>query len=114
MVGRPLGSKYVVGDRIGRGGMGEVFLGADQAGNQYAVKTLREELATDAAVVSRFVQERSILVGVRDPHLVQVHDLVVEGETLAIVMDLVRGPDLRHALGSVGGVLPPAEVARLG
>lgn len=114
MVGRPLGKKYVVGDRIGRGGMGEVYLGADQAGTEYAVKMLRQELATDAAVVSRFVQERSILFGVKDPHLVQVHDLVVEGEDLAIVMDLVRGPDLRHALTSVGGVLPPAEVARLG
>ena len=45
-------------------------------------------------MVARFLKERSILTGLRHENLVGVHDLVVEGDTVAIVMDLVRGGDL--------------------
>jgi serine/threonine-protein kinase len=111
-MGRPLGSRYTIEQLLGRGGMGEVYRCLDDTGAEYAAKVLRRELATDQGVVTRFVQERSVLLGVSDPHLVQVHDLVIEGETLAIVMDLVRGPDLRQGLRDVG-TCPPFEVARL-
>ena len=65
-------------------------------------------------MVARFVQERSILVGLGDPNLVRVRDLVVEGETLAIVMDLVEGVDLRRFLRDEGGTLAPARAVELG
>ncbi len=78
-----------------------------------AVKILRAELTSDPDVVARFVQERSILVDLAHPNLVGVRDLVVEGETLAIVMDLVEGSDLRAVLRQ-RPTLPPAEgVARI-
>lgn len=112
-MGRPLGSLYVIEEQIGRGGMGEVYRAIGPNGVEYAAKVLRPDLADDQSIVTRFVQERSILLGVRHPNLVAVHDLVVERQTLAVVMDLVRGPDLRRALQSVGCV-PPAEAARLG
>ncbi len=78
---------------------------------QVAVKVLRAELADDPEVVARFVQERSVLLGFNDPHLVAVRDLVVEGDTLAIVMDLVSGVDLRVYLRERGTLTIPAAIA---
>jgi serine/threonine protein kinase len=110
---RALGSRYRLGDPLGQGAMGEVFLGVDTAGREYAFKVLRRDLTASPDVVARFLQERSILVGLRHPNLVGVHDLVVEGDTVAIVMDRVPGGDLRRALSAEGALLP-AEVARIG
>jgi hypothetical protein len=87
--------------------MGRVWKGAVRAtGEAVAVKVLNPELAADPEVVARFLQERGILVGLEHPHLVGVHDLVAEGDTLAIVMDLVQGSDLRKYLGEAGPLAP--------
>ena len=110
---RALGSRYMLGESLGSGAMGQVFSGADPDGREFAFKVLRSDLTGNPDIVARFLQERSILVGLRHPNLVGVHDLVVEGDTVAIVMDLVRGGDLRaHLTGS--GPLLPSEVARIG
>ncbi|WP_426987693.1 protein kinase domain-containing protein [Pseudarthrobacter sp. Y6] len=110
---RQLGSKYILEDSIGRGAMGEVFRGHDQQGTALAFKVLHPDLASDADVVGRFVKERGILEALKSPNLVGVVDLVVEGATLAIVMELVDGPDLRSYL-SKRGTLTPSEVCRIG
>ncbi|MFT0848593.1 protein kinase, partial [Actinomycetaceae bacterium L2_0104] len=107
-----LGSSYVIDREIGSGGMGNVWLGHDREGTRYAVKVLREELARDPEVLRRFVRERSVLLGLDHPGLVRVHDLVVEKNILAIVMDFVDGPDLRHFLAGKG-TLAPQQAARL-
>ena len=87
--------------------MGRVWKGAVRStGEAVAVKVLNPELAADPEVVARFLQERGILVGLEHPHLVGVHDLVAEGETLAIVMDLVQGSDLRRYLAERGPLAP--------
>ena len=112
-VGRPLGSAYLLTEPIGRGAMGRVWRGVRRAdGTAIAVKVLRPELADDAEQVSRFLLERNALRSVVDAHVVPVHDLVVEGSVLAIVMDLVEGGDLRTALGTEGR-LAPARAAHL-
>jgi serine/threonine protein kinase len=110
---RPLGSSYVLEDIIGRGAMGQVWRGRDRDGHRLAFKLLRPELTEDPKVVQRFVQERSILTSIEHPNVVSMRDLVVEGDTLAIVMDLVDGGDLRTLLSSTR-TLPPARVAELG
>src|SRR5674476_605681 len=107
---RPLGSSYMLEDVIGRGTMGQVWRGRDRDGHLLAFKLLRPELTQDPKVVQRFVQERSLLTSIRHPNVVSIRDLVVEGETLAIVMDLVEGGDLRAML-SGPRTLPPARVA---
>src|SRR5664279_77976 len=85
---RPLGSSYMLEDVVGRGAMGQVWRGRDRDGHPLAFKLLRPELTQDPKVVQRFIQERSLLTSIRHPNLVSIRDLVVEGETLAIVMDL--------------------------
>lgn len=100
-----LGSAYVLETRIGYGGMGEVWEGVGPDG-PVAIKLLRTELAEDPDVVMRFVRERTILRTLASPHIVEVRDLVVEGDRLAIVMELVRGSDLRHRLRDEATMLP--------
>ena len=110
---RSLGSRYVLHDVLGRGAMGEVFRGSvRESGAPVAVKVLKAELVGDAEVVSRFVQERSILTSIDHPNVVRVIDLVVEGDTLGIVMELVQGQDLRRAL-TMERTYPPDVAARL-
>jgi Protein kinase domain len=93
--------------------MGQVWVAVDQRdGRRLAAKVLREEMARDPQIVARFVQERSILLALDHPHVVRVRDLVVEGDALAIVMDLVEGSDLRHRLRE-HGTLTPTEAVTL-
>ena len=113
MTENQLGSGYTLIEKIGSGAMGAVWRAQDRNGNEVACKILRSEFADDQNVVSKFVAERTALLGVRHPNVVAVHDLVVDAGRLAVVMDLVPGPDMRGALSRVGNV-PPAEVARVG
>jgi serine/threonine protein kinase len=110
--GTPLGANYRLFDVLGRGAMGEVRRGRTNAGDAVAVKILRPELSADQGMVARFLQESHILVGLDHPNIVRVRDLVAESGRLAIVMDLVEGPDLRTELKR-RGTLPPAEAAAL-
>ncbi|WP_328413720.1 serine/threonine protein kinase [Streptomyces violaceus] len=117
---RPVGSKYLLEEPLGRGATGTVWrarqretAGAEaavpgQPGETVAIKVLKEELANDADVVMRFLRERSVLLRLTHPNIVRVRDLVVEGDLLALVMDLVEGPDLHHYLRENGPFSPVA------
>ena len=117
---RPVGSKYLLEEPIGRGATGTVWrasqretAGAEaavpgQPGETVAIKVLKEELANDADIVMRFMRERSVLLRLTHPNIVRVRDLVVEGDLLALVMDLIEGPDLHHYLRQNGPLSPVA------
>ena len=117
---RPVGSKYLLEEPLGRGATGTVWRArqretagaeaavAGQPGKTVAIKVLKEELANDADVVMRFLRERSVLLRLTHPNIVRVRDLVVEGDLLALVMDLVEGPDLHRHLRENGPFTPVA------
>ena len=112
-MGQPIGSRYELEEQLGRGAFGSVYRGrVRDTGEAVAVKVLLEELAADPDVVTRFLRERTALVGLRHRSLVAVRDLVVEGDVLALVMQLVEGPDLR-AYQRGRGTLGPEESAVL-
>ncbi|MER5867829.1 serine/threonine-protein kinase [Kitasatospora sp. NPDC002040] len=123
---RPVGSKYLLEEALGRGATGtvwrarvreDVVVPGIEPGRPVAIKILREELAADPDVVMRFLRERSVLLRLSHPNIVRVRDLVVEGELLALVMDLVDGPDLfRYLRGNgpfspIAGALLMAQIA---
>jgi serine/threonine-protein kinase len=117
-VGQPIGSRYELDSQLGRGAFGSVWRGkVRESGEAVAIKVLLEELANDADVVTRFLRERTALVNLRHRSLVSVRDLVVEGDVLALVMQLVEGPDLRAylrgrgTLGATESALLVADVA---
>ncbi|GAA3372079.1 hypothetical protein GCM10020367_25600 [Streptomyces sannanensis] len=107
---RPVGSKYLLEEPLGRGATGTVWRArhAAEPGEIVAIKVLKEELANDADVVMRFLRERSVLLRLTHPNIVRTRDLVVEGDLLALVMDLVDGPDLHHYIRDNGPFTPVA------
>ncbi|MFJ2113909.1 serine/threonine-protein kinase [Streptomyces sp. NPDC087850] len=107
---RNIGSRYTAHQILGRGSAGTVWLGEGPEG-AVAIKLLREDLASDQELVGRFVQERTALLGLDHPRVVAVHDLVVDGNDLALVMELVRGTDLRTRLDRERRLAPEAAVA---
>lgn len=107
---RKIGSRYTAHQILGRGSAGTVWLGEGPEG-PVAIKLLREDLASDQELVGRFVQERTALLSLDHPRVVGVHDLVVDGNDLALVMDLVRGTDLRTRLDRERRLAPEAAVA---
>ncbi|WP_276618727.1 serine/threonine-protein kinase [Streptomyces gilvus] len=109
-MGRKIGSRYTANQILGRGSAGTVWLGEGPEG-PVAIKLLREDLASDQELVGRFVQERTALLGLEHPNVVSVRDLVVDGNDLALVMDLVRGTDLRTRLDRDRRLAPEAAVA---
>ncbi|MFW6721937.1 serine/threonine-protein kinase [Streptomyces sp. MAR4 CNY-716] len=107
---RRIGSRYAAHQVIGRGSAGTVWLGEGPDG-PVAVKLLREDLAEDRELVERFLGERTALMSLDHPRVVGVRDLVVDGRDLALVMDLVRGTDLRTRLERDRRLLPQAAAA---
>ncbi|MFJ2270395.1 serine/threonine-protein kinase [Streptomyces sp. NPDC087849] len=117
---RPVGSKYLLEEPLGRGATGTVWRArqretagaeaavAGQPGETVAIKVLKEELANDADIVMRFLRERSVLLRLTHENIVRTRDLVVEGDLLALVMDLVDGPDLHRYLRENGPLTPVA------
>ncbi|MFC9815341.1 protein kinase [Streptomyces virginiae] len=117
---RPVGSKYLLEEPLGRGATGTVWRArqretagaeaavAGQPGETVAIKVLKEELAQDADIVMRFLRERSVLLRLTHPNIVRTRDLVVEGDLLALVMDLIDGPDLHRYLRENGPFTPVA------
>ncbi|MGK5631678.1 serine/threonine-protein kinase, partial [Streptomyces sp. URMC 123] len=110
MAARKIGSRYTAHQVLGRGSAGTVWLGEGPEG-PVAIKLLREDLASDQELVGRFVQERTALLSLDHPNVVGVRDLVVDGTDLALVMDLVRGTDLRTRLDRERRLAPEAAVA---
>ncbi|MHC0433433.1 serine/threonine-protein kinase, partial [Streptomyces sp. O3] len=107
---RKIGSRYTAHQILGRGSAGTVWLGEGPEG-PVAIKLLREDLASDQELVGRFVQERTALLSLDHPRVVGVVDLVVDGTDLALVMELVRGTDLRTRLERERRLAPEAAVA---
>ncbi|MHC6628043.1 serine/threonine-protein kinase [Streptomyces globosus] len=117
---RPVGSKYLLEEPLGRGATGTVWRArqretagaeaavAGQPGETLAIKVLKEELAQDPDIVMRFLRERSVLLRLTHPNIVRTRDLVVEGDLLALVMDLVDGPDLHRYIRENGPFTPVA------
>lgn len=117
---RPVGSKYLLEEPLGRGATGTVWRArqreaagaeaavAGHAGETVAIKVLKEELAQDPDIVMRFLRERSVLLRLTHPNIVRTRDLVVEGDLLALVMDLIDGPDLHRYLRDNGPFTPVA------
>jgi serine/threonine-protein kinase len=94
------GRSYVLHERVGRGGMGEVFRARDPAlARSLAIKVLRPELGGHAEAERRFEQEARINGLLQHPSIVPVHNLgrLPDGR-LYFTMKLVRGRTLADLL----------------
>jgi serine/threonine protein kinase len=112
MIGKTLGH-YQVGEKLGAGGMGEVYRARDTKLNRdVAVKVLPEAFAANAERMARFEREARVLASLNHPNIGSIYGLEELGSVRALVMELVEGPTLaeRIAIGpiQVGEALPIA------
>ncbi len=108
--GTKLGS-YEITERIGAGGMGEVFRARDiKLGREVAIKVLPEEFAKDRERLTRFEREARLLASLNHPHIATIHGLETVDGTNFLVMELVPGETLAVKIArgpiSLGDALP--------
>ncbi|MDU0967960.1 MAG: serine/threonine-protein kinase [Actinomycetaceae bacterium] len=105
--GTEFGSDYIVFDRIGSGASGIVYRATQKStGVPVAVKFLRDEYGEDPEIIQRFVTERSSLIGLADPHIIETRDLVLDAGRMGIVMEYAAGPTLRQVIHTEGTLRP--------
>lgn len=99
LVGQRIG-KYKVLREIGRGGMGAVYEAVHESiGQRIAIKTLNEELSSDARHTARFFDEARAVNIVQHPGLVRVFDHgVMENGTAYISMEFLQGESLQERI----------------
>lgn len=108
-----LGSRYALLAPVGSGTVAQVWWALDRlTGDEVAAKVVHPWHLGDPAVLTGLVQEHVLLQRLRSPRVVGVRDLVVDGQRVALVVDLVRGGDLRGVLAAQGTLLP-AEAVRV-
>ncbi|MEP6987981.1 MAG: protein kinase, partial [Chloroflexota bacterium] len=118
MQNRKIG-KYEVIERLGRGGMAEVYRAYQGTLDRYvAIKVLHAFLADDPEFKSRFEREAQNIAKLKHPNIVQVYDFDydVEAESYYMVMELIDGSTLKDRLSSIvarGELLPIPEVIRI-
>ncbi len=105
--------RYQVITRIASGGMGEVYRAQDAVlGRDVALKVLHPQLAGDRGFVDRFRREARAAAVLNHPNVVGVYDWGVTDGTYFMVMEFVRGQNLRALLQHVER-LEPAQVAEV-
>lgn len=114
MPGRMLGGRYQVQDKIGTGGMATVYRGQDQVlGRTVAIKMMLPQYANDPSFAARFKQEAQAAAALSSPYIVSVYDWGKDGESYYIVMEYLRGTDLKSGIRK-HGALDSRKVAQIG
>src|SRR5436309_2475924 len=92
--GDKLGPYEILG-ALGAGGMGEVYRATDtKLEREVAIKVLPAAVAQDPERLARFDREAKVLASLNHPNIAQIYGLAEEGDTQALVMELVAGSTL--------------------
>ena len=95
-IGMLIGDRYEVLEKIGTGGMSDVYKAKDHKLNRFvAVKVLKQEFSENANFVSKFRVEAQAAAGLMHPNIVNVYDVGQEEGIYYIVMELVEGITLK-------------------
>ena len=114
MIGRVFNGRYRITERIGIGGMAEVYKAQDQVlGRTVAVKVMLPQYAADPEFTARFKQEAASAANLQSPYIVNVYDWGQDDGTYFIVMEFVRGTDLKSAIQQRGAI-NQRKVAEIG
>lgn len=95
-LGMLIGDRYEILDKIGTGGMSDVYKAKDQKLNRFvAIKVLKQEFSENKNFVSKFRVEAQAAAGLMHPNIVNVYDVGEENGIHYIVMELVEGITLK-------------------
>lgn len=105
MIGRTFNNRYKLTERVGLGGMAEVYRAEDNVlGRTVAVKVMLPQYAADPTFTKRFRQEAASAANLQSPYIVSIYDWGLDGETYYIVMEFLRGTDLKTAIKERGAI----------
>lgn len=94
-----LNRRYEILRTIGQGGMAEVYLAHDILLDRHvAIKMLREQFAADKALLEQFRREAKSAARLEHPYIINIYDVVSEGDKEYIVMEHVEGITLKEYL----------------
>jgi eukaryotic-like serine/threonine-protein kinase len=115
--------KYELKERLGYGGMAEVWKAFDTQLQRYvAIKLLHPNLQADPTFVTRFQREAQVIASLRHPNIVQIHDFQVsqppesDPPTAYMVMAYIEGQTLAGYIASTsakGNIPSPIEIVNL-
>ena len=109
MIGQTFCHYHIV-ERIGAGGMGEVYRARDtKLGRDVALKVLPEAFARNPERMARFRREAQVLASLNHPNIATIHGLEESNGNCALVMELVEGPTLAERISgaTIGKELAP-------
>lgn len=113
--GNVVDGKYKILDRIGQGGMSQVYLAINEKANKtWAIKEVRKDVRENEQIVrGRLLAETELLKRLRHPNLPRIVDVIEEEGSLLIVMDYIEGNSLEVLLREEGAQ-PQEQVAQWG
>ena len=98
-----LGKRYEILERIGSGGMADVYKGKDHKLNRYvAIKVLKSDYRSDQVFIQKFVSEAQAAAGLMHPNVVNVYDVGQDRGLFYMVMELVEGITLKDYIEKKG------------
>lgn len=105
LVGRVIGNRYEIIEKIGEGGMATVYKAKCNILKRYvAVKVLRDEFTTDEEFIKRFNTEAQAAASLTHPNIVSIYDVGHEENIYYIVMELVQGKTLKEMINEDGAL----------
>ncbi|HHY77376.1 MAG TPA: Stk1 family PASTA domain-containing Ser/Thr kinase [Clostridiales bacterium] len=105
MIGKVLGGRYEILEKIGGGGMALVYKAKCRLLNRYvAVKILRSEFTNDEEFVKKFKRESQAAASLSHPNIVSIYDVGMEDDIYYIVMEYIKGQTLKELIKSKGAL----------
>ena len=98
-----LGKRYEILNRIGSGGMADVYKGKDHKLNRFvAIKVLKSDFRSDETFIQKFLSEAQAAAGLMHPNVVNVYDVGQDRGLYYMVMELVEGITLKEYIEKKG------------
>ncbi|MGB7604042.1 MAG: Stk1 family PASTA domain-containing Ser/Thr kinase [Lutisporaceae bacterium] len=105
MIGKVLGNRYEIIEKIGGGGMALVYKAKCRLLNRFvAVKILRAEFTEDEEFVKKFKRESQAAASLSHPNIVGIYDVGMEDNIYYIVMEYIKGQTLKDLIKHKGAL----------
>ncbi|EOD01320.1 Stk1 family PASTA domain-containing Ser/Thr kinase [Caldisalinibacter kiritimatiensis] len=107
MIGKVLGNRYEIVEKVGGGGMALVYKAKCRLLNRYvAIKILRPEFTNDEDFIKKFRRESQAAASLSHPNIVNIYDTGVEDNIYYIVMEYIAGKTLKELIREKGKLNP--------
>lgn len=112
MLGKVLGNRYEILEKVGSGGMAVVYKAKDRLLNRFiAVKMLRDEYVNDQEFLDKFKMEAQSAASLSHTNIVNIYDVGAEDDMPYIVMEFVSGVTLKEYIEKSDGFLKNQQIA---